>query len=190
MSTDVPSPETPSSFDVPPSVHAPSPFDHPKADIILRSSDNVDFRVFKLFLSLASPFFEAMFELPQPSPESSGDEVKDGLAVISVTEDSSTLNTFLRFCYPSTLAEDPNLEELTDVVKVLDAARKYSLELIEKKVGHALGSPAVLEKEPFRAFAIACHSKLENETRIAAKSTLHYSLIPPVIKELDLITGR
>ncbi|EGO28779.1 hypothetical protein SERLADRAFT_335978, partial [Serpula lacrymans var. lacrymans S7.9] len=165
------------------------PFDHPKADIILRSSDYVYFRVFRLFLSLASPFFEAMFELPQPSVHDSGDEIKDGLVVIPVTEDSRTLDHLLRFCYPSTLAEDPNLEDLTDVVQVSEAARKYSLELIEKKVGNALGNQAILEKEPFRAFAVACGSRMEDETRTAARYTLRHPLMPPKVKELELITA-
>ncbi|KAI6101550.1 hypothetical protein EV401DRAFT_792944 [Pisolithus croceorrhizus] len=61
---------------------APSPFDHVKADVILRSSDDIDFRVFKSFLSLASPFFETLFDLPQPSEEMNTDvEIKDGLPV-------------------------------------------------------------------------------------------------------------
>ncbi|KAG2345774.1 hypothetical protein BDR05DRAFT_1011755 [Suillus weaverae] len=128
---------------------ASSPFDHPKADIIMRSSDGVDFRVFKLFLSLASPFFETMFELPQPAV-GTNDDTKDGLPVISVQEDSKTLDTFLRFCYPSTLAEDPSLENLTDIKAIVGAARKYSLNLIERKVCQALASPKVLEAEPLR----------------------------------------
>ena len=40
--------------------YAAPPFDHPQADVILHSSDNIDFRVFKLFLSLASPVFEIL----------------------------------------------------------------------------------------------------------------------------------
>ena len=39
------------------------PFDDPNADVILRSRDNVDFRTFKLMLSLASEFFKDMFSL-------------------------------------------------------------------------------------------------------------------------------
>ncbi|EGN97073.1 hypothetical protein SERLA73DRAFT_140972 [Serpula lacrymans var. lacrymans S7.3] len=34
--------------------------------------------------------------------------MKVGLPVISVTENSKTLDTLLRFCCPSTLAEDPS----------------------------------------------------------------------------------
>ena len=94
------------------STYAAAPFDHAKADIILRSSDNIDFRVFKLLLSLASPFFETLFDIPQPAEEVGDQEVKDGLAVVRVTEDSKTLDALLRFCYPCTLADDPKIDVL------------------------------------------------------------------------------
>ncbi|KAG1860621.1 hypothetical protein DFJ58DRAFT_701066 [Suillus subalutaceus] len=163
---------------------ASSPFDHPKADIILRSLDRVDFRIFKLFLSLASPFFETMFELPHPAVGTN-----DGLSVIPMQEDSKTLDTFLRFCYPSTLAEDPSLENLKDIKAILGAARKYSLDLIERKVCQALASPKVLEAEPLRCFAIARNARLEHETITAARYTLRRPLIPAWFAEIELITA-
>ena len=70
------------------SAYAAVPFDHTKADIILRSSDNIDFHIFKLCLSLASPFFETLFDIPQHIEENRDQEIKDRLAVIPVTEDS------------------------------------------------------------------------------------------------------
>ncbi|KAH7890891.1 hypothetical protein F5I97DRAFT_1923379 [Phlebopus sp. FC_14] len=170
------------------STDAASPFNHPKADIILRSSDNIDFRIFKLFLSLASPFFESLFELPQP--DDTGDqETKDGLIVIPVTENSTTLDTLLRFCYPCTLAEDPCLDQLNDILDVLEAAQKYSLHAIERKVAQAICNPKVLEAEPLRCFAIARRGKLENEALLAAKYTLRQPLIPAWFKEIELITA-
>ena len=91
----------------------------------MRSSDNIDFRVFKLFLSLTSPFFGALFDIPQPIEENGDQEIKDGLAVIPVTEDSKTLDTLLHFCYPCTLVDDPDIEVLKNSTHVLEAARKY-----------------------------------------------------------------
>jgi len=167
---------------------ASPPFDHPKADIILRSSDGIDFHVFKLFLTLASPFFETMFELPQPAVGTSGDS-NDGLPVIIMQEDSGTLDTFLRFCYPSTLAEDPSLESLTDILAILEAARKYSLDLIERKVCQALANPKLLEVEPLRCFAIARNARLKHETITAARYTLRQPLIPAWFAEIELITA-
>ncbi|KAF9233457.1 hypothetical protein BU15DRAFT_80065 [Melanogaster broomeanus] len=171
------------------SPYAASPFDHAKADIILRTSDNIDFRVFKLFLSLASPFFESLFDIPQPIEASDEQEIKDGLAVIPVSEDSKTLDTLLRFCYPCTLAEDPNLEQLKDVTDVLEAAKKYSIDAIERKVGQAVSNPKILEVEPLRCFAIAHHGQLRDETLLAAKYTLRQPLIPSWFEEIELLSS-
>ena len=128
------------------SAYATAPFDHAKADIVLCSSDNVDFRVFKLFLSLASPVFETLFVIPQPVEESEGQEIRDGLAVVPVAEDSKTLHALLHFCYPYTLADDPKL--LQDALDVLNAAKKYSLDAIETKARQAIANPKILEVEP------------------------------------------
>ena len=171
------------------STYAAAPFDHAKADIILRSSDNVDFRVFKLFLSLASPFFETLFDIPQPTDEIGDQEVKDGLVVVPVTEDSKTLDALLRFCYPCTLADDPNLELLKDAMDVLEAARKYSLDAIETKARRAIVHPKILEAEPLRCFAIAHRGRLQEETLLAAKSTLAQPLIPSWFQEIELLTA-
>jgi hypothetical protein len=167
---------------------APSPFDHPEADIILQSSDSVNFRVFKLFLTLASPVFKIMFKIPQPAA-GTNEDTKDSLPVVSVQENSKTLDTFLRFCYPSTLAEDPSLENLTDIKAILGAARKYSLDLIERKVCQALASPKVLEAEPLRCFAIARNARLRHETITAARYTLRQPLIPAWFAEIDMISA-
>ena len=171
------------------STYAAAPFDHAKADIILRSSDNIDFRVFKLFLSLASPFFETLFNIPQPDEENGGQEIKDGLVVIPVTEDSKTLDALLRFCYPCTLADDPSLEVLKDAMDVLEVARKYSLDVIETKARKAIVNPKFLEAEPLRCFAIAHRGRLREETLLAAKSTLMQPLIPSWFQEVELISA-
>lgn len=168
---------------------ASAPFDHAKADVILRSADGVEFRVFKLFLSLSSPFFETLFGLPQAPDGASDQEMKDGLAVIAVSEDSKILDSFLRFCYPSTLAEDPSLDNLTEVLSVLAAVRKYSLELIERKVCQALANPKVLDTEPFRCFAIARNARLKHETITAARYNLRQPLVPALFAEINLITA-
>lgn len=168
---------------------ASSPFDHPKADIILRSSDRVDFRVFKLFLALASPLFETMFELPQPAAVGTSNDTKDGLPVISMQENSKILDTFLRFCYPSTLAEDPSLDNLIDIKAIIGVAKKYSLDLIERRVCQALANPKVLEAEPLRCFAIARNARLTHETITAARYTLRQPLIPTCLPEIDMITA-
>ena len=169
--------------------YATAPFDHPKADIILRSSDNIDFRVFKLFLSLASPFFETLFEIPQPAEADEEQEIKDGLSVVPVTENSKTLDALLRFCYPCTLTDDPNLEALGHAVDVLEAAMKYTLDLIERKVRQVIASPKFIEAEPLRCFAVAHRGRWKEETLLAARHTLAQSLIPSWFQEIEMISA-
>ncbi|KAI0630811.1 hypothetical protein C8Q77DRAFT_228751 [Trametes polyzona] len=92
---------------------APPPFDKPFADLLIRSSDGVDFLVFKWILADASPVFAGMFELAQPSKWEPGYAVRSSEdstvvhttassspPVIDVEEDSKTLQTLLTRCYP------------------------------------------------------------------------------------------
>jgi hypothetical protein len=71
-------------------------FDVPDANIIIRSSDLVDFRVHKSVLALASPFFRDLLSLPQPSDS----ESVDGLPMVELPEDSELLSCLVSFLYP------------------------------------------------------------------------------------------
>lgn len=144
----------------------------PKSDVILRSSDNVDFRFLKSLLSLSSSFFETMFSLPQSPEAQNGSEMKDGLPLIPIAETSSTLEKVLLFCLPVSVAGVPELETLEDVQAVLEAAFKYDMKGLEKHVGKVLVDPRFGEKEPMRVLAIACRYRLDKEVHIAAKYTL------------------
>ncbi|KAI6097665.1 hypothetical protein EDD16DRAFT_594499 [Pisolithus croceorrhizus] len=188
-------------------VYASAPFNHAKADAILRTSDSVDFRIFRLLLSLASPFFETLFELPQPpegKPEDT--EMRDGLPVIPVSEDSKTLDAVLRFCYPYTLTEKPSLGHsktilskdgvkiedainFEDNVKMLEAAKKYSLDGAEKAIRTTLFTTINLETDPLRCFAIARQARMQEETVLSARYSLRTSLVPDWFKEIEMITS-
>ena len=108
---------------------AAPPFNKRIADIILRSSDHVDFRVRQSILAEASPVFESMFSLPQlpenrKRKERDEAEYRDGIQVVSVAEGSRVLDALLRFCYP---VDDPLLPTLKVTCEVLEAARKYDM---------------------------------------------------------------
>ena len=64
---------------------------------MIRSSDLVNFRVHKLVLAVASPFFRDLLSLPQPS--SCGESV-DGLPVVQLSEDSELLSALVSMLYP------------------------------------------------------------------------------------------
>jgi BTB/POZ domain len=79
-----------------PTTSPPPTFDVPDANIIIRSSDLVDFRVHKSVLAMASPFFKDLLSLPQPSDS----ESFDGLHVIRLPEDSELLGSLVSMLYP------------------------------------------------------------------------------------------
>ncbi|OSD06940.1 hypothetical protein PYCCODRAFT_1474335 [Trametes coccinea BRFM310] len=117
-------------------------FNHESADIVVRSSDNVDFRLHKLTLSLASPVFEGMFGLPVQG-SASGDPIE-------VTETASTLEGVLRFCYP---LDPPTFSRFDDIRLVLDAARKYDMGFVIKHLMVHLH--LFLPSEAMRVYCVA-----------------------------------
>ncbi|KAH9942677.1 hypothetical protein B0H21DRAFT_520626 [Amylocystis lapponica] len=147
------------------SSQASPPFDKATADIVLCSSDDVFFRVHKLFLAEASPFFATMFTLPQPTADASS---HDGLPMVPVPEDSKTLDDLLRICYP---VPDPTLDKIVRVRDVLSAATKYEMEVAKAVCRRALQSPSLL-KEPLNVYAVAVQFGLWEEALAAAKQTL------------------
>jgi hypothetical protein len=72
------------------------PFDVPDANLIIRSSDHVDFRVHKPVLAVSSPFFKDLLSLPQPYDS----KTVDGLPMVQFSEDSELLNSLLSMLYP------------------------------------------------------------------------------------------
>ncbi|EIN03879.1 hypothetical protein PUNSTDRAFT_19366, partial [Punctularia strigosozonata HHB-11173 SS5] len=100
------------------------PFDDVNADVILRSSDNVDFRVHKLILSLSSPFFRDMFTLPQAPLADAKDDPTDR-PVVHMMEDHVTLDDILRLCYP--LTSLTSIKNFDRVYSALSAGMKYDM---------------------------------------------------------------
>ncbi|KDQ61500.1 hypothetical protein JAAARDRAFT_704813 [Jaapia argillacea MUCL 33604] len=164
---------------------AAAPFDNlPDADIILRSTDYVDFRVHKGVLSIASPIFGDMFRMGRE--EKKGEEI-GGLPVVPMlTEDSKVLDIVLRLCYP---VDKPTFDKVEDIQRILPAAEKYQMGAALKHLGEKLVSPQFLIPEPFRVFAVARRYDMENEVRIAAKQTLRHSLPGPDIPEMKSISA-
>ncbi|KAI0730811.1 hypothetical protein C8Q76DRAFT_669462 [Earliella scabrosa] len=143
----------------PPGKPASAPFDRHDADFIIRSSDNVDFHVHRIILSLASSVFSDMLPLPQP-------EGSSPIPTVDLEEDSQTIDVFLRVCYP---LFDPEIKTLPELRKVLAAAIKYDAQIVVHAMKKTLVSPPFLQKEPMNAYAVACLFDLEEEAKIAAE---------------------
>ncbi|OBZ74808.1 hypothetical protein A0H81_05205 [Grifola frondosa] len=167
---------------------ASPPFDRDDADVVLRSSDNVDFRVHRMILSVASPVFKDMFHIPPPAALAVEDtHPETGLPLVQLAEDSRTLDNFLRLCYPF---KQPVMDCLEDIHAFLRAARKYEYEygIVEMRAKLIAFAP----QKPLRVYAIACSMELEAEARFAA--TESPSIIPMDLESftqlgLDQITS-
>jgi hypothetical protein len=84
-------------------------FDVSDTNLIIRSSDLVDFRVHKPVLAMASPFFKDLLSLPQPSDS----ETVDGLPVVQLPEGSELLNSLVSILYPVPTVMPNTYEKVT-----------------------------------------------------------------------------
>jgi len=142
--------------------------DMPEASIILRSSDQVDFRVHKSVLALSSPFFKDLLSLPQP-PDA---EIVDGLPVVELPEDASLLNSLISLLYPITPVIPDSYQQ---AFALLAVCQKYDMDSVESDIRSAikLGKfPAPVKAEAFSAYAIASVMRLVPEAEDAARLTL------------------
>ncbi|TFK43945.1 hypothetical protein BDQ12DRAFT_695932 [Crucibulum laeve] len=159
-------------------------FNAPDADTILLSGElecPTEFHVHRFILSAASPFFQDMFGLPQPST------LLKSKPVIPVSEHSDVLDTLLRFVYP---VPDPIISSLDELVPVLAAALKYDLSYPTSAVRQLLISPRFVSTAPIRVYAIACRFDLDDEAKIASRHTLSVNILDaPLCDDLKHITA-
>ncbi|KAI0730809.1 hypothetical protein C8Q76DRAFT_774634 [Earliella scabrosa] len=139
----------------------PFPFNKPNTDIILRTSDHVDFHVFSQILIAASPFFEGLFEVPQPPPDQQ--QLKYGKPIVEVSEDSLALEALLRLCYP---INKPKCRPLNVTVAALRASMKYEMEMPITVLTKELEDNAV--DFPLEVWAAAAQLRLESLAEHAA----------------------
>lgn len=138
-----------------------APFDDEDGDVILRLSDGVDFRLYKVVLAKASPVFHGMFTLPDSHP--TGDP-----QIVTMTEDADTLEGLVRFCYP---VRRPPFKSLDLLVSVISAATKYDMldvrsDIIQREDTFLSNSP------PIRVYLLACVWKIPRFARRAARQLL------------------
>jgi len=144
---------------------AAPPFDDTRADLVLQSSDEVHFRVFKIILSLASPIFADMFCIPLPASQRSDDETQ----VVTLSEDSNVLDVALRHLYPVRIPDDGGT--LRDAGVLAEFARKYQVDALEKFIMRYLTDN--VERDPVGVYAIAVTYGYKDIGAKAARSCLN-----------------
>lgn len=146
-----------------------------KSDIILRSSDGIDFYVLSVFLSHASPVFEDMLNIPAPTNAKDGDEIKDGLRVVLMSECSRILERMLLLCYPKNVVDSaagPKLgvDNVEDAAALLGTLAKYEMAASWDCIRKLLFESPLVRAEPMRAFGAACRVRCTEMARLAARS--------------------
>ncbi|KAJ3544090.1 hypothetical protein NM688_g5782 [Phlebia brevispora] len=167
---------------------AKAPFDDSDADIVLQTSDNVTFRIHSLLLSKVSSVFRDMLTVPHPpaTSDTSNPEYVDGMPVVRVTEDSGTMDAFLRCCYP---VPNPTLY-IWDFAAIYRAADKYDVEAVKQHVARELSRYIPQTDYCLFAYVLACHFGLRDKARRAARQTLEIKredLLEPYFPELELV---
>ncbi|KAK2462734.1 hypothetical protein APHAL10511_005252 [Amanita phalloides] len=153
----------------------------PNGDLILRSSDSVEFCVSSSLIRHVSPVFDSMFPLKDH-------ESKDSRPVISVQETSEVLLHLLRVLHHDT--DELETIDCRTYVGVVMATRKYRMSAIERKFQREFQKSALILEEPLRIYLLATKLGWKDVEKTAALNTLFQSLHDiRYIAELDLVTG-
>ncbi|KAF8632912.1 hypothetical protein AX15_001636 [Amanita polypyramis BW_CC] len=167
---------------------APTPFDDPNGDTILRTPDKVNFHVHTSVLRLSSSVFDVMFSLPQPP--SRADRTSTVVAnVVDMAEDSKVLYQLLSWVDPRGI---PSPGDLKDIGAVLACAEKYGVDAVKSRLlAFVYAGRESLKQHPIGLFALGRHFGHQDIVEFAARESLRFPITEwsdsPL---LDLITGR
>jgi hypothetical protein len=148
----------------------PNNSDRPSADVVLQSSDLVNFRVHRSVLVKSSPFFRDMFSLPQPSSDTS-----DELPVVRVSETAEVLNSLISMLY-HVPPEMPHSSDNT--LALLAATDKYDMGTVQSSIRAEVSRKELLSptdsSRVFHIYAVACSKRLIPEMETAARLSLDH----------------
>lgn len=144
----------------------------PDADVIIQSSDSVNFRVRRSILATSSPFYGDLFSLPQPSDH----VVVDGFPVVHLPEDAEVLDSLIPWLYHV----PPNLPDSDDkILTLLAACQKYDMTTIQSSIRAEVSRRGLLlptGAETFHVYAVAYRKRLIPEMKVAARLTLGHPM--------------
>ncbi|KIP02225.1 hypothetical protein PHLGIDRAFT_16682 [Phlebiopsis gigantea 11061_1 CR5-6] len=154
------------------------PFD--KGDIVIRSSDKVDLVMYKSDLIRASPVFETMFSLPQPSPVSP----VGNYLLIQFSETGEVLKSLFTPCLPwqPVIHAFANFEH---ALQVIAAAKKYEMDWLVTMVRQSPAIQEAAQRDPVAAYFKAHHFGFVEEITLAARLCLRLPLMDILNAEID-----
>ncbi|KAL1747870.1 hypothetical protein HDZ31DRAFT_21352, partial [Schizophyllum fasciatum] len=171
---------------------ANAPFDDGAADIVLRSSDGVDFRTYKLLLSLISSFFRDMLSLPHVGHGGSGAGAhtadRAGRPVVEMEENGESLERLLRWCDPR--CTSPSLSAWNDVETSVRMLVKYDAQTALRRLSEALQGSHLVFEAPIRAYSLAVRSGNRQLAQTAAREASRRGILEwETCQELEHISG-
>ena len=159
-------------------------------DLVIRSSDDIDFYVHQDILIHTSSSLSTMLALPKDASGRSIDAVS-GKPLIKVQEDSTVWAHLVPLIYvPRPPVPALDASQLDLICAILDAARKHDVPSVTECMRGVLKAPAIVTAKPVSVYAVACAYELEDVARIAARESLSEPLRPDYVEELDLISIR
>ncbi|KAI0798449.1 hypothetical protein BC629DRAFT_1592046 [Irpex lacteus] len=163
-----------------------SSFDDEDADIVVLSSDKIEFRVFKFLLRKASPVWASMLTLPQPPRD------EDTIPIMKLSEDSRTIAQLLRLCYP---VPDPAIPSFDEARTLFVTCQKYDMQVPSERLLQIV-TRTFQDTDPFRFYILACRARSIKAARIAALSCLSMPLEDilnmdiPDVRDLSMLAYR
>ncbi|KAH9174333.1 hypothetical protein EDB89DRAFT_1884145 [Lactarius sanguifluus] len=179
---------SPRSYPGLPTVSNPLPkcLDLSGADVVVRSSDRVNFPVHKAILASSSPAFGDMFSHPLP-PNSGTDE----LPVVNLPEDAELIRSLITILYPIPSEIPASYDR---ILALLSAAQKYDMGIVQSFIRDEVARrqpPVLVGAQAFHAYAIASSRRLIPEMKVAALLTLDYPMtFEHLGDDLQLFTGQ
>ncbi|KAJ7785028.1 hypothetical protein DFH07DRAFT_2610 [Mycena maculata] len=140
------------------------PFSESTTDLILRSSDGIDFHVYRVVLCLASSVFRDMVGLAQPEDEN--------MPTVRMAESGVVLDRILRFWYPGSEPVVENLGQLREILELL--IDKYDVKAVVPVGKQFLRG--YIESQPVGVFAVAARHGWEDLAFSAAQESLRLPL--------------
>ncbi|CDO74337.1 hypothetical protein BN946_scf184850.g9 [Trametes cinnabarina] len=152
-------------------------------DVIIRTSDQVEYHVQQRRLADVSLLFADMFTLPQPPP---ADGAANQKPIVDVSESSALWDKLLPLIHNDS---EPRLNT-NDFGDLLEACRKYQAPGLQSRFRIHLLHLAHVDENPFRVYAVACFGGFEDAASAAARRTLRFPNFLADVEEYALVTGR
>ncbi|KZS91909.1 hypothetical protein SISNIDRAFT_384831, partial [Sistotremastrum niveocremeum HHB9708] len=129
------------------------------ADLIIRTSDKVEFKVHKNIMAMISEVFKDMMSfdavnLPLARTTSGSGDLKSSLEpqLVNITESSRVISNLLKLIYH---APPPNSISLDDMIDLFQTMHKYQVTGLDETVQDLFLANIDAKKNPLRLYAIA-----------------------------------